>query len=144
MGQGTYQTLKRVQYIIGIRTETSQRINAVHNTRGTYLPVYSIYIYLWSSVCLCRREGMSKKAIPVNIFVSIFSALFCLLIKKLLLEIKTIWQNMRKFPCRVWSARTFPHMDKEYFFFLKTAHWYGLIFLDKYLLIRLENLKTSL
>ena len=29
-------------------------------------------------------------------------------------------------------------------FFLKTAHWYGQIFLDNYLSIRPENLKTSL
>ena len=36
-------------------------------------------------------------------------------------------------------------MDKEEtFFFLKTAHWYSLNFLDDFLFIRLEKLKLSL
>ena len=65
--------------------------------------------------------------------------LFCLLIKKLILECDTIWQSMRMFLWAVWSVSTFPHMDKEKKnYFLKTAHWYGLSFL--YLFIRPENL----
>ena len=50
---------------------------------------------------------------------------------------------MRKFPSAILSVRTFPHMVKEeIFFFLKTEYWFGLNFLDNYLFIRLENLKT--
>ena len=71
--------------------------------------------------------------------------MFCLLIKKLVLGSKIIWQGMRKFPCAVWSLRTFPHMNKEEIFFSWKLHigmaW---LFLDNYLFIRPENLKTSL
>ena len=74
-----------------------------------------------------------------------FLCLVCLLIKKLILESKTTWQSMRKFPYAVWSVSTFPHLEKEEtFFFLKTTHWHGLNFLYNYLFTRLENLKTSL
>ena len=41
---------KSVLYIIGIRTETSQIINAAHRSIGIYLFVYSIYTKL--SGCL--------------------------------------------------------------------------------------------
>ena len=34
--------------------------------------------------------------------------------------------------------------QRKYISFLKTVHWYGLIFLDSYLFIRPENLKTGL
>ena len=37
---GAYQTWKVVQYIIRIRTETRQKINAVHCSRGIYLSSY--------------------------------------------------------------------------------------------------------
>ena len=30
--------------MIGIKTETSQRINAVHSSKGVHLSVYSTYI----------------------------------------------------------------------------------------------------
>ena len=33
---------------------------------------------------------------------------------------------------------------KKKYFFLKTAHWYGLTFLDKYLFAGVEHLKTIL
>ena len=74
-----------------------------------------------------------------NIFGSIFDVLFCLLIKKLILGSKTIWQSSRNFPCVVESVRTFSHMDKE-----ETAHWYSLNFLDDFLFIKLEKLKLRL
>ena len=32
--------------------------------------------------------------------------MFCLIIKKLILGCKTIWQSIRKFPCAVWSVST--------------------------------------
>ena len=77
----SYITWKFIQHFIGIRTETSQKTNAVH----------------------CS------------------SVLFCLLIKKLILECITIWQNMKKFPCTVWSVSTFPHLDKNETFFLENC-----------------------
>ena len=42
MGRGIVQTRNRIQYIIGIRTETRQKINEVHCSRGIYLYVYLI------------------------------------------------------------------------------------------------------
>ena len=49
-------------------------------------------------------------------FGSIFAALFCLVIEKLILGCDTICQSMRKFLWAVWNASTFPHMDKEEIF----------------------------
>ena len=108
----------------------------------TYL--FTIFNYKVLLIWVKDRACL-KIAIPAycfNIFGSIFGVLFCLLIKKLILECKTVWKSMRKFPCAVWSVRAFPDMDKKKIF-LKTAHCYGLIFFN-YLFIRLENLKTSL
>ena len=108
MEPGIYQTWNLVQYIIGIRTETRQKINAVHCSRGIHLSVYLI-VKLGLFV-------LKRMAIPFycfSIFGSIFGALFCLLIKKLILECDTIWQSMRKFLRVVWSVSTFPHMEKE-------------------------------
>ena len=42
---GRYQTSKLVQYIIGIRIETRQKINLVHCSRGIYLTFF-IFIKL--------------------------------------------------------------------------------------------------
>ena len=72
-------------------------------------------------VCVKDRTCL-RMAIPAycfSIFGSIFGALFCLLIKKLILEYDIIWQSMRKFLQAVWSVSTFPHMDKETFLFWK-------------------------
>ena len=62
-------------------------------------------------VCVKDRTCL-RMAIPAycfSIFGSIFGALFCLLIKKLILECDTIWQSMRKFLQAVWSVSTFSH-----------------------------------
>ena len=90
----------------------------------------------WVSVCVKERTCL-RIAISVNcfnIFGSIFGLLFSLLIKKLMLGSKTIWQSMRKFPCAIWSVRVFPHMDKEEIFFSQKLHvdmvWFVV---DKYL-----------
>ena len=58
---------------------------------------------------------MAIPAYCFSIFGSIFGALFCLLIKKFILECDTVWQSMRKFLQAVWSVSTFPRMDKEKF-----------------------------
>ena len=52
---------------------------------------------------------------------------------------------LRKFPCAIWSVKTFPHMDKEETFFLEnyTLAWSEFL-LDNYLFIKPENLKASL
>ena len=117
MEPGTYQTWKPVQYI-KIRTEIRQRINAVHYSRGIYL---SFYLYLITKPFVCVKDRICLRiAIPAycfNIFRSIFGVLFSLLIKKLILGCKTIWQSMRKFPCAVWIVSAFPHMRKEETFF---------------------------
>ena len=136
--------MKTCSVHLGIRTETKQRINAVHCTRGMYLCLF-IFDYKALLVCVKDRTCL-RMAIPAycfNIFGSVFIVLFCLYIKKLILGCKTVWQSMRKSPCAVWSVSTFPHMDKEEaFFFLKTAHCQN--FLDNYLFIRSGNLNTSL
>ena len=107
-----------------------------------------LFTFNYKALLVCVKDKTClRTAIPAycfNIFGSIFGVLFRLLIKKLILGCKTIWQRMRKFPCAVWNVSTFPYMDKEETFFLKTLHWYGLNFLDNYLFIRPENWKTIL
>ena len=106
-------TWKIVQYIIGIRTETRQRINAVHCSRGIYLS----FLFNCKALFVCVKDRTCLRiAIPaycLSISGSIFGALYYLLIKKLILGCDTIWQSMRKFLWAVWSVSTFPHMDKE-------------------------------
>ena len=85
---GTYQILKLVQYIIGIRIETKQRINAVHYSSVEvfiYLFISDLYLIKALFVSLKDRTCL-RIAIPaycLNIFGSIFGVLFSLLIKKL-------------------------------------------------------------
>ena len=70
---------------------------------------------------VCVKEGISKNSntslLPQH-FGLVFGVLFCLIINKLLLGSKIIWQRMRKFPCAVLSVRTFYYMDKDEIFFL--------------------------
>ena len=85
-----------------VRTESSRGINL------------SVYLII-KLVCVKGRTCL-RMAIPAycfNIFESIFGVLFSLLIRKLILGCKTIWQSMRKFLWAVWSVSTFPHMGKE-------------------------------
>ena len=87
---------------MGVRTESSRGINL------------SVYLII-KLVCVKGRTCL-RMAIPAycfNIFESIFGVLFSLLIRKLILGCKTIWQSMRKFLWAVWSVSTFPHMGKE-------------------------------
>ena len=82
---GTRYTSKLVQYIIGIRTEARQKVNAVHCSRGIYLCLFDCKALF---VCVKGRTYL-RMAIPAycfSIFGSIFGALFCLLIKKLILQ----------------------------------------------------------
>ena len=81
-------------------------------------------------VCIKDRTclRMAITAYHFNIFGSIFGALFCSLIKKLILGFKSeVWVHFLG-----WTK-------KKYFF---PAHWHDLNFLGNYLLIRPENLKT--
>ena len=64
-------------------------------------------------VCVKDRTCLRMAAYCFCIFGSIFGALFCLLIKKIILECGTIWQSMRNFLWAFWSVSTSPHMDKE-------------------------------
>ena len=133
------------QYIIGITTETRHRINEVHCSRDISSPAY---FYLIIKLCLftCERQDMSKDSNiclqPHHFWINVIFSLF---IKKLMLGGKTIWKSMRKFPCAVWSGRTFTHMNNEETFFFSKLHigmiW---IFSDKHLFIRPQNLKISL
>ena len=62
-----------------------------------------IFDYRVPLVCVTERTCL-RIAIPAyyfKIFGSIFGVLFCSLIKKLMLESKTIRQSMRKFPFAV-------------------------------------------
>ena len=110
--------------ILGIRTEKRQRINAVHCSRGIYLCLFD---YKAMFVCVKDRTRL-RMAIPAccfNIFGSIFDVLYYLLLTKLILWCKTIWQSLRKFLWAVWVH------------FLN-----GLNFLDNYFFIRPENFKN--
>ena len=69
----------------------------------TYL--LTVFIFNSKALFVCVKDRVCiKVVIPAycfNIFGSIFGDLFCLVIKKLILGSKTIWQSMRKFP---WSV----------------------------------------
>ena len=112
---GTYQTWKLVQYIIGIKPETRQRIKVSHCSRGTYLCCLFIFDYKILFFCVKDRACLTiaVTAPSFNIFGSVFGVLFWWLSKKLILITKNIWKNMRKFLWAVWSVKTFPDMDKE-------------------------------
>ena len=78
---GAYQTWKVVQYIIGIRTETRQKINAVHCSRGIYLPFYfykALFACVKDSACLM----IAILVYCLTIFGSVFGVLFCLKLVK--------------------------------------------------------------
>ena len=111
MEPGIYQTWKLLQYIIGIRTETRQEINAVHCSRG----IICLFDYKALIVCVDDRTclRMAIRTYCFSIFGSICGAFFCLHIKRLILGCDSIWQSMRKFPWAVWVFSTFPDMDKE-------------------------------
>ena len=72
-----------------------------------------VFICLLDNKALFVRVRMAIPAYCLNIVGSIFGALFCLLIKKLILECKTVWQSMRKFIWAFWSVSKIPHIDKE-------------------------------
>ena len=113
-----------------------------------FIYLFRIFVFSYKTLFVCVKDRPCLKiailAYRFNIFGSVFGVLFCLLVKELILEVKAS-EKHEKFPCALWSLKTFPHMNKEVnFFFLKTAQSYGLIFLDNYLFIRLENFKTSL
>ena len=124
MEPGIYPSWKIVQYTIGIRKETRQKINSVHCSRGIWY--LFIYFFDYKALFVCVKERTCIRiAIPVysfSIFGSIFGALFCLLTKKFMLEFDTIWQSMRKFLWAVWSVSTSPHMDKEETFLTWKLH----------------------
>ena len=115
--------MRTVPYIIGIRTETMQRINAVYCNIGIYLSVY-LYLIIKLFVCVKGRTCLRIVTPPYcfNIFGSIFGFLFCLLIKKLILGCNTIWKRMRKFPCAVWNVSTVLYVDNEETFFYWKLH----------------------
>ena len=78
----------------------------------------ALLVYVKDRTCL-------RMAIPpyyFSIFGSIFGALFCLLIEKLILGWDTIWQSIRKFLWAVWIMSKFPHLDKEETFHSSKLH----------------------
>ena len=94
-------------------------------------------------VCVKDRTCL-RMAIPAycfSIFGSSFGALFCLLIKKLMLECDTISQSMRVSTSSLKYEYISSYGQRRNISFLKTAHWYGLNFL--YLFIRPENLNLK-
>ena len=70
-----------------------------------FIYLFTVFIFNSKALFVCVKDRVCLKvAIPAycfTIFGSIFGVLFCLLIKKLILGSKTIWQSMRKFPCAV-------------------------------------------
>ena len=85
-----------------------------------------LFIFDYRALFVCTKNraclGIAIPAYFFNIFASIFGVFFCLLIKKLILRSKTIWQSMKEFPCAVWSVATFSHMNKEKIFFSWKPH----------------------
>ena len=60
---GTYQTSKLVQYIIGIRTETSHGISALHSSRNIYM--FTVFIFNYKALFFCVKDwACLKLAIP--------------------------------------------------------------------------------
>ena len=90
-------------------------------------------------VCVKDRT-YQKMAIPAycfRIFGTVFGALFCLLIKKLILECDSIWQSMRDFYKQFEVSVHFLIWKKKKHFFLENCtltEWYSLRFL--YLFIK--------
>ena len=70
-----------------------------------FIYLFTVFIFNSEALLVCVKDRVCLKVeIPANcftIFGSIFGVLFCLLIKKLILGSKTIWQSMRKSPCAV-------------------------------------------
>ena len=122
--------------ITGIRTETRQKVNGVHCSRGIYLCLFECKALF---VCVKDRTYLRMAITAFSIFGSIFGALFCLLFKKLILECDTIWKSMSKFLQAVWSMSTFPRMDKEETFFSWKLHIDMIWIFYIYLFIRPEN-----
>ena len=89
--------------------------------------LFTVFIFSFKALFACSKSRTCLKlAIPVScftIFRSNFGVLFCLLIKKLILGSKIIWQSMRKFPCAVWSVRAFPNTWTEKNFFFLQISW---------------------
>ena len=67
--------------------------------------LFAVLIFNSKALLACVKNRVCLKVtIPAycfNIFGSIFGVMFCLLIKKLILGSKTIWNSLRKFPCAV-------------------------------------------
>ena len=92
-----------------------------------------------------KDRACLKMAMPAycfSIFESILGALFCLLIKMLILECDTIWQSMRVSMSSLKCEYISSYRQRRNISFLKTAHWYGLNFL--YLFVRPENLNLKI
>ena len=103
-----------------------------------FINLFTLFVFNYKALFADGKDRTCLKIeVPdycLNIFGSIFGVVFCLLIKKLILGSKTNSQNMRKFPCAVWSVKTFPHMDKEetfFFFFLDIGMVW--LFVDSYI-----------
>ena len=127
------QVHSKCDNLFNISLESEQKqVNAFHWSRGIYLTVYLSLII--------KIKGRTI-AVPAH-YLNIFGVLFCLLIKKLMLENNTIWQSLRKFQYVVWGVATFSHIDKEGIFFSWNLR--SDFFLDNYLYMRHENLKRSL
>ena len=96
-------------------------------------------------VCV-KYSAYLRTAIPAycfNTVGSIFGVLFCLLIKHLILGCKTL-TTYEKVSMSRWMKFEYISLyrQRRNISFLKTAHWYLQNFLDNYLLIRPENIKT--
>ena len=70
-----------------------------------FIYLFTVFTFNHKVLFICVKDRASLKiAIPAycfNIFGSIFGVLFCLLLQKLILGSKTIWESLTKFPCAV-------------------------------------------
>ena len=104
-----------------------------------------ICLFDYKALFFCVKDRtclrMTIPAYCFSIFGSIFGVLFCLLIVNI-----RIWHYLTKYEKVSMSSLKCEYISsygqRRNISFLKTAHWYGLNFLDNYLFIRPENLKT--
>ena len=74
---------------------------------------FTLFIFNYKVLFIWVKERACFKNSKTSLLLQHFWCLVLLLIKKLILGSKTICTSMKKFPCAVWSVRTFPYMDKE-------------------------------
>ena len=105
--------------------------------------IYLLFIWSYSSVCLCKKQDIAKNgntSLLLQHFGSNIGILFCLHIEKLILGCKTIWESFYE-QFEVWVHFLIWTKKKHFFHENCTLVWSE--FSDNYLYISPKNLKIS-